>query len=317
VNQEAPDFYRQEAVEYHLSEKGGKGDVLQLTPVWIRWTYRLIILFSLVGIAFLCVGQVHEYAAGPAVIRAQGRSDITAHISATVTEVTVQPGQRVERGALLVQFEASAQLRDLERVEREIEIQLTSRLRDPLDRTSEQTLTGLQSQREYAEQQVRARAIYAPNAGVVSDIRTRPGQALVPGQIAVILLSDDPQLVVEAALPGHYRPQLESGLPVRLELSGYSHAYQTLTLESISDEVIGPAEARRFLGTEVADVMSISGPVILVRASIPRSEFRSGRQSYQYYDGMHGRLEVCVQSEPIIIALIPGLKYFTEGKHDQ
>lgn len=316
MSRDAMDIFRKEAIEHHQAGQSGKGDVLHLSPAWLPWTYRLLAGLSLVGILFLCLGRVHEWAPGPAVIRATGRVDLTYPFSATVNSVEVQPGQRVEAGQVLVRFESTREQAEYERVNHEFELQLANRLRDPLASGSQQTVAALRAQRDFARQQLDARALYAPFAGLVSDVRTRPGQQLMPGQIAATLLEEAATFKVTGVLPGHFRPQLEVGMPIRLELSGYSHAYRTLPLTYVGDEVIGPTEARRFLGSDVADAVPISGPVILVEAELTEETFTASGRRYAYHDGMHATMEVKVHSDPIILTLIPGLRSLTEVDDD-
>jgi multidrug efflux pump subunit AcrA (membrane-fusion protein) len=309
------DIFRKEALEHHQARPGDKGDALRLSPFWIRWTYALVIGCSLAGLLFLCLGRMNEYASGPAVICATGRTDLTAPISATVDAVHVRPGQRVRQGDLLLEFESSQEQTELDRVRREFELQLVNFLRDPLDNSARQAVASLRVQRDFARQRLDARSLRAPRDGIVADVRTRPGQALLLGQTAMTLLSEDQHLKVVGVLPGHFRPQLRKGMSIRLELAGYAYAYQNLVIEAVADEVIGPNEARRYLGSEIADAVMIPGAVILVEAVLPRDTFTSGGQAYAYHDGMHATMEVRVRSEPIILSLLPGLKSVIED-HD-
>jgi hypothetical protein len=114
-------------------------------------------------------------------------------------------------------------------------------------------------------------------------------------------------------MPGHFRPQLREGLPARLELSGYAHAYEPITLSRVSDEVVGPNEARRFLGQDVADAVAMTGPVVLAEAILTRDHFVADGRRYPFVDGLQGRVHVKVRSIPIILGLVPGLRYLYEG----
>jgi hypothetical protein len=101
---------------------------------------------------------------------------------------------------------------------------------------------------------------------------------------------------------------VRSGQKLRLEISGFRYAYRELTVEAIGDEVVGPEEARRYLGPEVADSVQLGGPVVLVRAKLPARTFNSEGRVFSYHDGMHGTAEVRVRTEPILLTLVPGLK---------
>jgi membrane fusion protein (multidrug efflux system) len=150
---------------------------------------------------------------------------------------------------------------------------------------------------------------------VVSDVRIRPGQHLGVGELILTLVGADARMSMVALLPGRYRPMLRPGLPIRFELSGYRYEYRQLTIDSVGDEIIGPAEAKRYLGPGVADGVAVDGPVVLVRASMPSTGFVSEGQAYRYFDGLPARAEARVRSEPIVVTLMPALKVLFHHEH--
>ncbi|HBL30974.1 MAG TPA: hemolysin D, partial [Acidobacteria bacterium] len=156
----------------------------------------------------------------------------------------------------------------------------------------------------------------APAAGAVDDVRVRPGQPVAPGQGLLTLSGAAGERTVVALLPGEFRPQLRPGMALRMELQGYRYAYQHLTVLDVGSEVVGPAEARRYLGDEIADAATLGGPVILVTARLPVATFQAEGKTRRYHDGMWGRAEVQVRSERILVALIPALKALTEAGHE-
>jgi hypothetical protein len=114
--------------------------------------------------------------------------------------------------------------------------------------------------------------------------------------------------VVLALLPGQYRPLLKPGMDLRLELQGYQYIYQHLTVTSVENEVIGPAEAKRYLGEEIADAVTLTGPVVLVSARLPSATFEVEGKTRRFHDGMWAQAEVRVRSERVLVALIPALR---------
>ncbi len=309
-------IFRREALDHHRSSSDPRGDVLRLSPGWIRWTYPLVLAVLLIAGLYAAVGRIHVYARGPAVVRAVGRVDVTSPVAAVVEGIGVVPGERVRAGQVLVRLESAEKRADLDRVTRDFEDQLANYLRDPLDEASRRNVASLRAEKEYAQRMVETRQLRAVVDGVVEDVRVRAGQPLGAGQIAATLRVGGPTLQLVAVLPGQYRPQLRAGLPAWLELQGYSNAHHDVTLRSIGSEVVGPAEARRFLGADVADAIALPGPGVVVEGRLPREFFRDEGTTYSFHDGMQGRLEVRVKSEPILFAIVPGLRYFTEQRRD-
>ena len=158
-----------------------------------------------------------------------------------------------------------------------------------------------------------AAIVHAPRAGVVSDLRARPGQRVGAGETLLAIVGDDARLSLVALLPGHYRPMLRPGMPIRFELVGYRYEYRELAIDSIADEVVGPTEARRRFGVGNTDGLAIDEPVVLVRATLGAAQFTSNGETFRYYDGLRARAQARLRSEPILLNLLPGLKAL--GRH--
>ncbi len=310
-----PQLFRQEAIDHHQRGAGDEGHLLELSPRWMPLAFRLLLLVCGTALLYVLLGRVNEYAPGPAVVRVEGRTDITANLAGTVTALEVAAGDRVRPGRLLARFYGAQEAAELERIRREFELGLISRLRNPSDPSAERALSALRAQKQLAETRLEQRSVRAPHAGVVSDLHIRPGQYLVPGQVILSLVEDRPALSIVALFPGHYRPMIEPGMPLRLELQGYRYAFQHLAVERIDEEVIGPTAARRVLGAGISDAVPINGPVIIVHAGLPSARFESDGETYAYHDGMPGLAEVRVRSEPILLTLWPSLKVLFADRH--
>ncbi|MBI3186121.1 MAG: HlyD family efflux transporter periplasmic adaptor subunit [Myxococcales bacterium] len=310
-----PNIFRQEALDHQRAQEAGpKGEVLRLSRRWLDWSYRLMVAALLAFLLFGSIFRVNEYASGPAVVRARGRIELTAPVAGTVSSVEVSPGQRVSSGEVLVRFYTSQQAGELARIDREIELQLIKALRDPRDEQARRALPPLHAQRQLAESQLEERLVRAPQDGVVSDLRIRPGMHLLAGEGVLALITGEARFSVVALLPGEHLPLLKAGMPLRLELSGHRYAYQTISIERVGDEVVGPSEARRFLGPEMGDALSLSGPLVLVEASVPGETFRSGGKSLPFHDGLLGRADVAVYSTTLIHSLLPWARAVLEDE---
>jgi multidrug efflux pump subunit AcrA (membrane-fusion protein) len=300
-------IFREEALRHHEGAQQ-EGDILRISPAWTRWTYWTLLGLLLAGLVYSVLGTLPEYASGPALVKVEGQSHLTVDLPGIVSSVEVRPGQRVEKGQALVSFRSQEETVSLERTQREFELQLIRVLRDPSDESARQTLTSLRAERELAVSRQQARTLRAPQAGVVSDLRIRPGQYVTPGEGVVSVMGDDVTVSLVALLPGGYRPTLEPGRPLRVELDGFQHEYHTFTIDSVGDQIVGPGEVRRFLGPEIADAMELNGPMVLVRAKLPSPTFTSKGKTFNYFDGMLARADARVRKERLLVALIPGLK---------
>lgn len=148
----------------------------------------------------------------------------------------------------------------------------------------------------------------APTAGVVSDVRIRRGQHLAAGDVVASIVGDAARLVVTAMLPGELRPMLHAGSPLRLELQGFPYEYEELAIDSVGDELVGPAEVRRYLGPGLNESVDVKGTVVIVKATLPSRFFEVDGQRLTYFYGMLGFEQARVRAERILSVAIPGLK---------
>jgi membrane fusion protein (multidrug efflux system) len=153
-----------------------------------------------------------------------------------------------------------------------------------------------------------ARTLKAPTAGSVGDLRIQPGQFLQAGTRVLSLSTGDTRVFLQAFLPGNYRPFLQPGMPLRVELDGFRYDYRELIIESVGEQIIGPNELRRYLGADLADSVTLEGSIVLVKARIPSTTFLNEGRVFNYFDGMPARAEARVRAEPILLVLFPGLK---------
>jgi len=300
-------LFRQEALDHHFGQRA-EGAVIRITPEWTRWTYWLLVWTVAAALVYAIVGRVNQYATGPAVVRIEGRTELTAPMAGTVAELRVRPGDSVREGDELVQFYLAQERADLDRVQKEHDGLMLRVLRDPGDQTARAGVNALLAQRELALKRIAQRSVVAPHDGIVRDVRVRLGQALLPGEGLMTVTRADSTGYVIGIVPAQSRPMLETGMTMRLELTGFRFAYQELRIDAVGDEAVGPNEVKRFLGSASGDTVAVTGPVVLVRAVLPSRDFTASGQSFQFYDGMVGAADVRLRSESLLVALIPGLR---------
>ncbi|WP_394820689.1 efflux RND transporter periplasmic adaptor subunit [Pendulispora albinea] len=301
-----PQLFRKAAVERHGGAR--EGDLLRLETKWTSWSFRLVLIAGLVALAFIIVFDVNEYATGPAIVRVEGRRPLVTMVAGIVETVHVQSGQHVEKDQVLVTVSAPAEQAEYRRASREFQLSLAALLRDPSDNSTKSSLASLKPKRDNAAQLANARIVRAPHAGVVTDIRVRPGQYLAANDVVAGIAPEGAKASLVAFVPGEYRPMLKPGQQLRFSLQGYKFEYRTLDVESVGAEVVGPAEMRRYIGQELGDAVPVEGATVLVKAPLPWRTFTADGQTYSYVEGLTGTASVRVRKEPIIVVLVPGLK---------
>jgi biotin carboxyl carrier protein len=284
------------------------GDVVRVTPLWMGRAYWVLVALAIGALAYAVIGTVTTYSTGPAVIRATARIEVVARTAGNITAVEAAPGQKVVAGTLIAQLDDENQRAALDRAQEQFDSQLRNHLLDPADPAADTALRQLRQALDAARAALDERTVRATSAGTVADLRVHPGQHVQPGDIVASVLEGSGRLEMIALLPGEHRPQLAAGMPVRLELHGYRYAYQSLAIDSVSPDVIGPSEARRVLGPGVGDTLRLGGAVVVVRGRLARDVFDADGKSFHYHDGMLGTIEVPVREERILFALLPWLK---------
>jgi membrane fusion protein (multidrug efflux system) len=263
------EVFRREALEHKAGRRELEGDLLKTSPRWLRRLHWAMVAMLVATLGYLVVGRVHEYASGPAVIRARAKVDVAVLNAGVIRSVDVVLGQRVALGDVLVQLEDEAGTTPAE----------PSRL-----------------------------TVRAPIKGVVSRIQGRQGQRVTAGDELVRIIDDGAGYELIAFLPGSYAPQLHAGLNISVTVEGYPDSNEVVTMDEVGPEIVGPREAARYAGRDNNDVLAVPGPVVIVRSPLQSARFQSNGQHYAFLDGMTGRAEISLRSEPIIISLVPGLR---------
>jgi multidrug efflux pump subunit AcrA (membrane-fusion protein) len=300
-------IFRAAALDAH--RRGDRpGRPLEAVSRWTRLAELVIVAVIVAGTIFAATVRVGEYAEGVAVVRREGRVLVTSAVAGTVQRIEVEPGRRVAAGAVLVRLDDSGERAEYERAKQGYERRLVELLRNPGDPAKRERLAGFDAALQLAEAKLRERTIVAPEAGVVSDVRVRPGQPVMLGDAVISLEQDTARTVVVGLFPGHYRPLL-SGADVRLylELEGFPGSRQAVAIRSVADEVVGPAEAMRYLGRDRQGTLELSGPVVLVETELPSDLFTADDVEYRVFDGMQGTLEAKLRSATLLETFIETL----------
>lgn len=217
-------------------------------------------------------------------------AEISAEVSARVTEVLVRPGDRVKQGDLLVQLDVESLANQLDQQKATAEATRAQlRLaRTQLERTRSLLGRGLTPESELdsgqanvdqlaaslaaqekavanAEENLKHARITAPFTGVISARSVDPGAYVATGS-SLLTLVDLSTLEYEAAVPVRYATQLAPGQTVELSVEGYAGQDFAGAVDRISPVAIE--------GTRVLPVyVLIANPFDLLRGGM----FASGR----------------------------------------
>ena len=288
------------------------GEVLRLSPRWMRPASWALVGLLILAALFSLLGKVDTYVAGPAVVRVEGRREVTASAGGNLAEILVHPGDHVVKGEALLRLDDLAERDQLASATQEFELELLRRLDDPGGAPSP-ALSQLRARRDLAAAQLQGRIIRSPIAGVVGDLRLRSGERLNPGEQAATVVQESARYSVTAWLPGESRPFLHRGLPLRLELKGFPYAHIEASIDALGDEVVGPVEARRYLGQNGSDIVPLSGAVVFVHATLETEHFLADGRKQSFFDGMQATAEASLHQERILFSLIPSLRLLADA----
>lgn len=71
---------------------------------------------------------------------------------------------------------------------------------------------------------------------------------------------------------------------------------------------MGPAEALRAVGAELAGAFEVTGPIVLVHARLLGDTLRARGNQYRLHHGMPARAEIGLERERLLFAWLPGLR---------
>ncbi|MBL9019399.1 MAG: HlyD family efflux transporter periplasmic adaptor subunit [Myxococcales bacterium] len=304
-------LYRPEALEAHRS-RGTEGAPIHISPVWVRRAYPLIVLAVLVAAAFSIFIKVPTYSTGRGVVILDGIT-VTAPAMGTVEKLAVAPGQAVAKGTILVKLQAAAEQDELANAKAELDNATRPYLSEQSDETAKKQLASIWARYNTAKSKLEQRTIRAPKAGTISDIRTRGGALLQPGDpIAMIVEGGNTLPEVFAFLPAKDRPRLFPGQTLQVGLSGYTKIRELAEITYVAREGIGATEVAKLLGPSLGDALRMpqDGSYVLVKARLPRRTFETDHAILPFHHGMQADTEVKIAEKPFLVTLFPALEKY-------
>lgn len=280
------------------------GCVVPTARTWTRWAYPTLVGLIAAMIAAAATIQVPTYSTGVSTITVEGEP-VTSLMPGTVSEVLVAPGAQVTAGTPVVRLRALEEAAELAASEADHRDALAASRERPGDDSAHNALDAAATRWRRAKAIVEGHTLRAPSAGIVSDIRVRPGQLVTPGA-PIMRISPRAEPSVVALLPGSDRPRLEAGMTLQLELSGRHSPRAQAVIDAIDSQVIGPEEVRRRLGDPIGDALPVNAPVVIVRAHLTARASEAGGRAYEFHDGVLGKAEVEIDHQSLLRVLLHG-----------
>ncbi|NVB76813.1 MAG: HlyD family efflux transporter periplasmic adaptor subunit [Kofleriaceae bacterium] len=304
-------LYRPEALESHR-RRGQEGSLTELSPGWVRNTYRVLIAALVVGIFFAVTVKVPTYSTGTGVVVFDGTS-VSAPQPGTVDHVYAQSGQEVHKGTILLTLKSDKEESDLKQATTELEHALHQYMHDRTDESVRKSLISAQAAQKRAADALAQRTVRAPVDGTVFDVNIHDGSPLEFGAPILTISAPGTEPEVWAYLPGSDRPRLREGQKLQVELTGYQKGREEATIYEVARSSTGSTEARRTIGPVLADTLKLDpngGTYVLVKAKLPKRQFTVKGRSYNYHPGMPAKTEVRVENKRFIVTLIPALEKY-------
>lgn len=299
-------LYRSKALAARDARIEQPGQALAAGPGWTRHGWRWLLGGAAALLLAALLIQVRQHAEGPAVVRLGERIAVQAPAAGSVLKVLVAPGQPVVQGTPLLTLDDRRERGVLAQANEAFAHALRARLLAPGDPASAGPVLAARNALDSARESLAQRTVLAPVAGVVTELRLEPGQYVGAGRHLLALTSATPQRRVVALIPGTWRPRLQIGQPLRLQLHGYPMTQLSLTVARIGDDLVGPALARSLLGATREDTLSLSGSSIWVEADLEDEGFQFAGRTLQLHDGLSGQVQIAVEQVPLLLQLLPG-----------
>jgi hemolysin D len=284
-------------------------DVIDRLP---SWASRVLLYVTFACILTLLVwgslAKIDLVAVGRGALVPQGNIKLVQSASAgTVQHVFVKEGDRAERGAVLVQLDASEMRTRVSKLRQELQTRRSQlqgmMVSRPVTETLEQQnqIARLQGEIAAAEQMLQHTTITAPVAGTIATIAVRgDGEVLQPGQTIATIAPAGVPLVVEAQLPNKDIAFVEKGLPVKLKFDALpfqDYGVVDGTVVSVSPDAVSQQ----------------SGSFYKVTIALSRSEIFAGQREVVLRPGLALTAEIVTERRSLLSFLFEPVRRYTKS----
>lgn len=303
-------LYRPEALEAHRG-KSAEGAPIHISPAWIRRAYPLLIAAVVIAAVFTIFIKVPTYSTGRGMVVLPGKT-VTAPAVGTVDVVLISPGQAVTKGAPVVRLKAAAEQDEVTNTKSALDNAQRAFMIERSDDNKKQ-LAAASTAYTSAKSKLEQRTIRADRAGTVSDVRTREGALLQPGdQIVTIVDGTNVLPEVWAFLPATDHPRLKIGQELQVGLTGYTKTREKAIIYEVSREGVGATEGGKIVGQSLVDALRLppDGSYVLVKARLPARTFETEHNILRYHHGMQATTEVKIGEKPFLVSIFPAIEKY-------
>jgi len=269
----------------------------------VAWMAAVALL--VVALAAAPFVRVNRYSVGVAVVREPTRTEVLSLTAGTVAGVHVQVGQEIEAGDPLVSLDDALVRADLVRLERAWADEMRRHLLAGTSAAAVSALAGMRDQIDQARERLRRTVVRATRSGRVGEIRVVDDQPVEVGERVAALVDETPSPQLIALMPGSNIDDFEPRQVLRYSPAGHPRHHFDVVVTAVDPVVVGPAEARRWLGERMADGVPLDGPVAILVATLDPAGFVIDDEIHPWQDGMVGRAQLEVGSDSVLDLLLP------------
>ncbi|MEM9291058.1 MAG: hypothetical protein AAGD01_05210 [Acidobacteriota bacterium] len=113
---------------------------------------------------------------------------------------------------------------------------------------------------------------------------------------------------VVALFPGHLRPLLKEGMPLRFEVDGFRDSVKTVPVAQLEEGVLSVAQVEERLGVDFADSEVPVEGIAVVYGELPAEGFEATGESLTWHHGLRGRVHISLGERRLLPTLLPGLQ---------
>ena len=267
-DQVANKLFLKEAIE-HFESSSKEGEMLQWIPHWLSYSHLLVMLFFILGGAYLTFCRIPQVISGPAIARITERQVIVAPTDCVITQVLAGPGNHVSYGEPLVRV---------------------------------QRVTGAPSGAPSTYE------ITASAAGIVDVGLVHVGDAVREGDAVGQVVLARPTGEVVSIFPVSVESRIHVGMILKVTPQDTRPLSEVFVVVQVAPAQMSETEMKSFWGASAGPTQQVRRSVLLVRAAAYGADVRSDSRPASAYNVIQAQASIQITGPRLINMLLPGMR---------